>query len=81
MHYKAYGLLTRHSIDPSRLPNPVKELVGEELLGRRWLTYGEVPEDARRLALEMFRSALLPAASAGKLGVILFQFPPYFTFK
>lgn len=31
------------------------------------------------MAFKMFASALMPAHSAGKLGVVLFQFPPYFT--
>lgn len=81
LHYKAYGLLTKHPIDPARLPKVIKSLLGSQILGHRRLAYQEVPEEARSLAFQMFRSALQPAHEAGKLGIVLFQFPPFFTFK
>lgn len=80
LHYKAYGLMTQHPIDPARLPRAVKDILGPQIMGRRRLSYKEMPQDARALAFRMFHSALRPAHEAGKLGVVLFQFPPFFTF-
>lgn len=80
LHYKAFGLLTRHGIDPRRLPKAVKELIPADKVKSSYLRFEDVPAQARELAWQMFDSALMPAESAGKLGVVLFQFPPYFLF-
>lgn len=77
-HYKAFGLFTKHAINPRRLPKAVKDLLPAETVAASRLTADESPKDAMKLAWQMFRSALLPAAGAGKLGVVLFQFPPRF---
>ncbi len=81
LNYKAFGLLTQHSIDPKRLPKAVKELLPEELLSKRSLKYQETPNEAKVMAFRMMESALRPADSAGKLGMVLFQYPPYFVHK
>jgi len=78
LNYKAFGLLTQHAIDPNRLPKVIKEMLPPEMLKKRSLKYEEAPEDVKEMAFQMFESALRPADSAGKLGVILFQYPPYF---
>ncbi len=78
LHYKAFALLTRHSIDPRRLPKAIKAMLPAELAAASRLTHDQMPEEARQMAWRMFESALLPADSAGKLGVVLFQFPPGF---
>ena len=81
LHYKAFGLLTQHSVDPKRLPRAVKELLPSKPLESSRLYPRDVPEEAARQVWRMFASALSPAKSAGKLGVVLFQFPPYFTYS
>jgi len=81
LHYKAFGLLTQHPIDPKRLPKNIKAMLPEEALDKKRLGFNEVTAEARDMAFQMFESALRPADSAGKLGVLLFQFPPYFTHK
>lgn len=81
IHYKAFGLLTRHSIDARRLPKAIKGMLPEEMACRSVLSYRDVPPEATELAWRMFDSALLPAESAGKLGIVLFQFPPSFVFS
>jgi uncharacterized protein YecE (DUF72 family) len=78
LNYKAFGLLTQHSIDPRRLPKAIKELLPEQALSKRLLRYQEVPAEAKALAFRMMESALRPVDSAGKLGMVLFQYPPYF---
>lgn len=77
-HYKAYGSLTQHPVDPKKLPKAVKDLMPEELLSKRRLSNRELPDDAWELCVQMFTSALRPVYSAGKLGVVLLQFPPFF---
>ncbi len=81
LHYKAFGLLTQHMIDPRRLPKVIKEMLPSGMEKASRLRYRQVPEQAREMAWQMFDSALLPAESAGKLGVVLFQFPPYLIFS
>ena len=38
-----------------------------------------MPEEVEKLIWEMQAQALAPLAAAGKLGCMLFQFPPWFT--
>ena len=78
LHYKAFGLLTRHAVDARRLPKVIKEMLPAGLAQASRLRYEQVPEAAIDMAWRMFDSAILPAESAGKLGVVLFQFPPDF---
>lgn len=78
LNYKAFGLLTQHPIDPGRLPKAIKELISQQDLAKRVLKHHDIPQDARDMAFQMLESALRPAASAGKLGIVLFQYPPYF---
>lgn len=79
LNYKAFGLLTQHAVDPKKLPRAIKDLLSPELLSKRLLKWGEVSQAAKDMTFQMFESAIRPADSAGKLGAILFQFPPYFT--
>lgn len=37
----------------------------------------DLPRDLQAEATRAFRHALMPLHSAGKLGVVLFQLPPY----
>ena len=72
---KAFSLLTQHPTDPKALPEKM------------------VPADKRRVYLrhldartvdeiwDRFTGALRPLHDAGKLGALLFQFPPWFTIK
>lgn len=75
---KAYALLTGHMVRRERLPAWLREAL---LPGR-----GDKPtvyaRDLDPAAVERLwqahREALAPLAAAGKLGVVLFQFPPWF---
>jgi uncharacterized protein YecE (DUF72 family) len=78
-HIKAYGALTGHGVDTRSLPADLRALrVGET--GERRYVYvrdtGLLGEIADR-----FRSALLPLVRAGKLGLLVFQFPPWLTHR
>lgn len=79
LHYKAFGLLTQHPIDPKRLPKNINAMLPEGALKKQRLNFNEIPSEAKDMAFQMFESTLCPADSAGKLGVLVFQYPPYFT--
>lgn len=80
LNYKAYGMLTTHSVETRSLPKAMRDIVPASLLDKPRLSYSDVPEEARSLAFKMFSSALKPAAAAGKLGCVVFQFPPWFSY-
>jgi uncharacterized protein YecE (DUF72 family) len=76
---KAFALLTQHPAETARLPGALKQLLNEKEQG---LTRINRPSaQVLDLAFEMFWSALVPLREAGKLGMLLFQFPPYFVCK
>ncbi len=75
-HIKAYGALTGHAIDPKSLPaDIVPSLPTEEKQ-----VYIKEPELLKVVA-QRFREALKPLIKAGKLGVVVFQFPPWFLYR
>ena len=75
---KAFRLLTAHPTQPKSLPRDVRDELPPELSEKRNLYYEDVPPALRDRVWEMFESALSPLNSAGKLGAIVFQFPPWF---
>lgn len=81
LHYKAYGLLTGHSVETRALPKAMRELVSPALLDKPRLGPHDVQDEALKLAFRMFEGAMRPAKDAGKLGVLLFQYPPWFAFS
>jgi len=76
-HVKAYGALTGHAIDPRTLPADIRGVAA----GPSTKSVYVKEREALRLIAERFREALMPLARAGKLGVIVFQFPPWFDCK
>lgn len=75
---KAYGLFTGHGVNLKTLPADLRESLPETLREKRNIYAKDLDEDLLAEAYRRFESALLPLDSAGKLGVILFQFPPWF---
>jgi uncharacterized protein YecE (DUF72 family) len=76
-HIKAFALLTQHAAEVSRLPQNLKEMLSQKERGERRLKYPS--KNVLDLAFSMFHSSLTPLRHAGKLGMLVFQFPPYFT--
>ena len=73
MHVKAFGAMTRHPVKVDQLPPDLRE---EAPLDSR----GRLERPSREFRAEIFRrflESLEPLRSAGKLGGLLFQFPPY----
>jgi uncharacterized protein YecE (DUF72 family) len=76
---KAFGLLTGHPVALRSLPPRVREQLGTEAHEKTRLYPRDLPEQALNEVWEAFASALAPLDRAGKLGAVLFQFPPWFT--
>ncbi|MHB8707159.1 MAG: DUF72 domain-containing protein [Coriobacteriia bacterium] len=73
-HVKAFGLMTRHSVDERRLPPELRDLVTD--IDER----GRVRHPSAALldaSFDCFADFIRPLADAGKLGGVLMQFPPY----
>lgn len=76
-HFKAFGMMTRHGVHPRQLPPALREEHEFELD-----RYGRIVRPSRQVREKIFsyfREALDPLRSTGRLGVVLLQFPPYFT--
>ena len=73
-HIKAFRLFTLHWAEPSALPEDLRSLAPA---GKERLYWRDLPEEARQELLRRFVDALFPLDSAGKLGVVLLQFPPW----
>jgi uncharacterized protein YecE (DUF72 family) len=76
---KAFGLLTWHMARVDRLPPWLRDGVLPGALGKRHLYRGDLDPAALELLWLEHGNALAPLADAGKLGAVLFQFPPWFT--
>jgi uncharacterized protein YecE (DUF72 family) len=77
MHVKAFGMMTRHPVRAEQLPPGLREAAPIDDRGR----VDRPPRELRAEAFARFHGALEPLRSAGKLGGILLQFPPYVVAK
>lgn len=73
---KAFSLLTGH---PTKVSAVYKDLRPET--DKKNIYPGDLPPEAYEQVWERFLSALRPLVDAGKLGALLFQFPPWFTIR
>lgn len=73
---KAFRLFTQHQTDPRVLPKDVRRALGPT--SRKNLYYKDLPAELRDELWQQFQLGLEPLRRAGKLGVVLFQFPPWF---
>jgi uncharacterized protein YecE (DUF72 family) len=75
-HFKAFGLMTGHRIQTRRLGRSLAMHL-PPLFNK---SYIEKPApDLLKTAFDMFYEALYPLKASNKLGLILFQYPPYFS--
>jgi uncharacterized protein YecE (DUF72 family) len=70
---KAFSLLTHHPTKVAFLPADIRPASGRGSVRQR-----DVAPDVVEAVWERFVEALDPLAEAGKLGLVLFQFPPWF---
>jgi uncharacterized protein YecE (DUF72 family) len=73
---KAFSLMTGHPTKPRGLPKEIRESLGEDLPANLYPKH--LDPDALEEVWKSFREALMPLHSAGKLGVVMFQFPQWF---
>ncbi len=76
-HIKVYGALTGHAIDPRTLPGDLK---GIAPAGSGRSVYVKDREGLELLG-RRFVDALLPLREAHKLGLLVFQFPPWYDYR
>ncbi len=74
---KAFRLLTQHPTPPSSLWKDFRAALPAEVASKKNVYMRDLPRDLQEDAVDRFRQALMPVHSAGKLGVVLFQMPPY----
>jgi uncharacterized protein YecE (DUF72 family) len=72
MDVKAYGLLTGHRVRTASLPVELREGLGSTA----WIAAGGAPDWLMAQAWEYFHDAVEPLRQAGRLGLVLLQFPP-----
>jgi uncharacterized protein YecE (DUF72 family) len=76
---KPFALMTQHPAEISRLPKQMREMMPAGQRSQRQLS--RPSREILDLAFQMFWSAMAPLHESGKLGMIAFQFPPYFIAK
>lgn len=75
---KAYSLLTGHPTLPQSLWPDLREHLSPEAAEKKNVYAGHLDADALDEAWRRFEAALRPLHEAGKLGAVLFQYPPWF---
>jgi uncharacterized protein YecE (DUF72 family) len=76
---KPFALMTQHPAEISRLPKQMREMIPAGQRSQRQLS--RPSREILDLVFQMFWSAMAPLRESGKLGMIAFQFPPYFIAK
>ncbi len=75
---KSFRLFTLHPTPLTALPKDIREELAPELKQKANIYHKDVPLELVEELWHRFEQALLPLDSAMKLGVVLFQFPPWF---
>jgi uncharacterized protein YecE (DUF72 family) len=74
-HMKAFALLTGHSADLKAVPPEVRDLLPIESLARNRVTVKE--KKPLEAAFRLFKAACEPLRQAEKMGIVVFQYPPF----
>jgi uncharacterized protein YecE (DUF72 family) len=72
---KAYRLFTGHHTPPGALPKDLRAALGAA--AAKNLYYKDVPREIGEELWRRFRAGIAPLRAAGKLGLVLLQFPPW----
>ena len=75
---KAFRLFTQHPTPLSALPRDIRSELPQSLKEKPNVYQRDLPGELVNELWGRFEQALLPLDSAGKLGTVLFQFPPWF---
>jgi len=75
---KAFRLFTMHPTPLAVLPKDIRASLPSDLQQKPNVYQRDLPQRITDELWTRFEKALLPLDSAGKLGVVLFQFPPWY---
>jgi uncharacterized protein YecE (DUF72 family) len=75
---KSFRLFTTHQTPHSALPRSIRDELPAELRKKRNVYYKDIPNEMKDWMWQVFEGALTPLHDAGKLGIVVFQFPPWF---
>jgi uncharacterized protein YecE (DUF72 family) len=78
-HVKAFGALTGHGIDPKALPKDIASVLPASERDKRNVYIKS--QGILQIVGERFVESLSPLREKNKLGMIVFQYPPWFTYK
>ncbi len=78
-HIKAYAALTGHGINPKTLPPDIRKNLGKDLSDKAYL-YIKDPGLIEELFYR-FKDSLRPLKDSNKLGLLVFQYPPWFRYS
>ena len=77
---KAFRIFTQHQTPAQVLPPDIREALGA-VAEKKNVYYADFPPELMEEMWRRFRLALEPLRQAGKLGAVLFQFPPWFFYR
>ena len=75
---KAFSLFTQHPTPLKSLPKTIREKYASRIEARDMVYLHHLPEEAVDELWQVFDVAVRNFKDAGKLGTVLFQFPPWF---
>lgn len=75
-HIKVYGALTGHPVERRALPADLRASLESDAASERSVYIKDA--GLLKVVAQRFAESLLPLTRAGKLGLMLFQFPPWF---
>jgi len=78
MNFKAFGAITTHPIDPTRLPKELRESLPKDVAAKRRVYPKDLPKEIFDEIHARFWVGLEPLRKSGKLGAILLQYPDWF---
>lgn len=76
---KAFRLFTQHQTPLSALPADIRAALGT--IDKANVYYRDLADELIDEMWARFREAITPLDQAGKLGVVVFQFPPWFVYR
>ena len=79
MNVKAFATLTEHYTDAKRLPPDLREALPEELRSEPRVYPKDLGDEIVGELADRFRAAVEPLRAGGRLGLVLFQYPVWFT--
>src|SRR5690242_3313509 len=79
--FKAFRLFTGHPTPLKSLPRSIREELPSALREKDNVYAKDLPTELTDRVWEMFRGALMPVHSAGKMGAVFLQFPKWFFFN